>query len=205
MTNEEAIDFLKQYQNPEIYTDKCLLAHEMAISALQKQTLNESVYDKCPDTTKMMLLTIEQLREMDGRPVWVRVSESWRESGVYEGWMLIRFHGKDDRVRAYTYDTRFGATFHAQQDYGISWWAYAYPTAHIDREAWEPCGEMCRNNCATCDHNADEVFGDADYCKDCHRYSKWESSIHKYCERCGRPRTPEAWAELEKRLRGTNP
>lgn len=74
-----------------------------------------------------------------------------------------------------------------------------YP-AHIDWEAWEPCGEMCRNNCATCNHNADELFGDADYCKDCHRYSKWESSIHKYCERCGRPRTPEARAELEKRM-----
>lgn len=74
--------------------------------------------------------------------------------------------------------------------------------AHIDTEAWEPCGETCRNNCATCEHNADELFGDADYCKDCHRYSKWESSIHKYCERCGRPRTPEARAMLEKRLRG---
>lgn len=78
----------------------------------------------------------------------------------------------------------------------------AYPPAHIDWEAWEPCGEMCRNTCMTCGHNADELFGDADYCKDCHHYSKWESTIHKYCERCGRPKTPEAWAELEKRLRG---
>ena len=62
--------------------------------------------------------------------------------------------------------------------------------------AWKPCGEMCRNNCMNCDHNTDELFGDADYCKDCHNYSKWESSVHKYCERCGRPRTEEAWVEL---------
>lgn len=74
--------------------------------------------------------------------------------------------------------------------------------AHIDREAWEPCGETCRNTCMTCDHNADELFGDADYCTDCHRYSKWQSTVHKYCERCGRPKTPDAWDELEKRLRG---
>lgn len=77
-----------------------------------------------------------------------------------------------------------------------------YPPAHIDREAWEPCGEWCGKNCMNCDHNADELLGDADYCKDCHYCSKWESSVNKYCERCGRPRTPEAFSELEKRLRG---
>lgn len=71
----------------------------------------------------------------------------------------------------------------------------------IDREEWKPCGETCRNTCMTCGHNADELFGDADYCKDCHRCSKWESSVHKYCERCGRPRTEEAWGELESRMK----
>ena len=77
-----------------------------------------------------------------------------------------------------------------------------YTLVHIDREKWGPCGELCRNNCMTCDHNADELFGDADYCKDCHGCSKWESSVHKFCELCRRPKTPEAWDELEKRMRG---
>ena len=72
----------------------------------------------------------------------------------------------------------------------------------IKRENWKPCGEMCRKNCANCDHCADELWGDANYCKDCQGYSKWETSVHKYCERCGRPRNDEAWAELERRLNG---
>lgn len=75
-------------------------------------------------------------------------------------------------------------------------------TTYIEWDAWEPCGESCRKNCMNCEHNADELFGDADFCKDCHYYSKWESSVHKYCERCGRPRTQEAWDALKKRLMG---
>lgn len=69
-------------------------------------------------------LTIDQLREMDGEPVWVKVSENWRESGIKDGWRLVRLHKSDDRIRIYTYDTHFGPTFVAEQDYGQSWIAY---------------------------------------------------------------------------------
>ena len=69
-------------------------------------------------------LTIDELRQMDGEPVWVSVSNNWRESGVSEGWCIVRFHSEDDRVRVYVYDTRHGARFFAQQDYGESWIAY---------------------------------------------------------------------------------
>lgn len=48
-------------------------------------------------------------------------------------------------------------------------------TSHIDREAWEPCPECGPNRL---------IMGD------------------KYCCECGRPLTEEAWAELEKRVRG---
>ena len=130
-------------------------------------------------------LTLEQLREMDGQKIGIGDAKgNVAESTIVNAGSGFAI-GKSGT--------------HYNFDYcGKTW--YAYPPARIDREAWEPCGEMCRNNCATCDHNADELFGDADYCKDCHRYSKWESSIHKYCERCGRPRTPGAWAELENRM-----
>ncbi|OUN23571.1 hypothetical protein B5G34_00265 [Flavonifractor sp. An82] len=132
-------------------------------------------------------LTMEQLREMDGQPAWCEEQKEWGIIHIDPDgmWANIPFF----RGVYCDLDVKYN---------GLT--LYAYQPAHIDREAWKPCGEMCRNNCATCDHNADEVFGDADYCKDCHRYSKWESSIHKYCERCGRPRTPDAWAELEKRI-----
>ena len=69
-------------------------------------------------------LTLDELRQMDGEPVWVSISNNWRESGVSEGWCIVRFHSEDDRVRVYVYDTRHGARFFAQQDYGESWIAY---------------------------------------------------------------------------------
>lgn len=69
-------------------------------------------------------LTLEELREMDGEPVWVKVSENWRESGVKDGWRLVRLHKSDDRLRLYFYDTHFGPTFVAEQDYVQSWIAY---------------------------------------------------------------------------------
>lgn len=151
-----------------------------------------NMVDHIPDAEKMVPLTLEQLREMDGKPVWIeRIGSDSLED---KEWALVFCKEKFCRTSCGNI-ALFGC-------YGIGWLAYAYPPAHIDLEAWEPCGETCRNNCATCEHNADELFSDADYCKDCHRYSKWESSIHKYCERCGRPRTPEARAMLEKRLRG---
>lgn len=56
----------------------------------------------------------------------------------------------------------------------------AYPPAHIDREAWEPC-MLCKNP------------------KSLNLFLEMNC---RYCPKCGRPLTEEAWAELEKRLRG---
>lgn len=72
-------------------------------------------------------LTLEELRGMDGEPVWVVVSENWRESGIKSGWRLVSFHINDDRVRLYMFDTRFGASFFAEQDMGRSYWVYRRP------------------------------------------------------------------------------
>lgn len=69
-------------------------------------------------------LTLEELREMDGEPVWVEVSENWSKSGSKSGWYLVRFHKIDDRLRMYIYNTRSGATFVPEQDYVQSWIAY---------------------------------------------------------------------------------
>ena len=48
---------------------------------------------------------------MDGEPVWVTVSASWRESGILGGWCLVSYHITDDQVRVYLYNTRSGASF----------------------------------------------------------------------------------------------
>ena len=114
MTREDAIEAIKCNWPDSRYT---ILreALDMAISALRQQ---ETVANRNEP------LTLDELRKMDGEPVWVSVSNNWRESGVSEGWCIVRFHSEDDRVRVYVYDTRHGARFFAQQDYGESWWAY---------------------------------------------------------------------------------
>ncbi len=180
MTNEEAISVIENEIQIDVrlctdkQVDKFQTALYMAISALRAEPTGKA-------------LTLEQLREMDGQPAWCEEQKEW---GI--------IHIDPDGMWA---NIPFFRGVYCDLDVkhnGLT--LYAFPPAHIDREAWKPCRETCRNTCMSCDHNADELFGDADYCEDCHHYSKWESSVHKYCELCGRPKTPEALAELEKRM-----
>lgn len=72
----------------------------------------------------------------------------------------------------------------------------AYPPARIDREAWKPC-ECC--------NGAKYVYGQASAVVpngDKGQIEKEVEGDFDYCPECGRPLTPEAWAMLEKRLRG---
>lgn len=101
----------------EEYVDRCARFSE-EIMVLREKQRNDP-------------LTLDELKEMDGEPVWVLVSSNWRESGISEGWCIVRFHSDDDRVRVYIYDTRHGARFFAQQDYGISWWAYRHKPEEV--------------------------------------------------------------------------
>lgn len=117
MTRKDAIEAIKCNWPDSRYT---ILreALDMAVKALEDDNHFREV------TKKVEPLTLDELRKMDGEPVWVSVSNNWRESGVSEGWCIVRFHSEDDRVRVYVYDTRHGARFFAQQDYGESWLAY---------------------------------------------------------------------------------
>ena len=44
MTNLEAIEFLSQYLNKEVYTDKCYDAHKMAIDALKRVKWEDTLW-----------------------------------------------------------------------------------------------------------------------------------------------------------------
>lgn len=114
-------------------------------------------------------LTLDQLREMDGKPVWVKCLNSKKYTDPPIGWRIM------ERSITGTIGVWNGESCFAERDYGVDWLAYAYPPAHIDREAWEPC-ELCEKQ--------RKVFNE------------------DFCGNCGRPLTQEAWAELEKRLRG---
>lgn len=100
----------------------------------------------------MVPLTLEQLQEMNGEPVWITSVKKDRK--IPSRWVL--YSGKSesrDREDVYVFATTGGiAQGYKGAAYGKTWLAYANQPAHIDREEW----------------------------------------------------TAEAWAELEKRLRGVS-
>lgn len=72
-------------------------------------------------------LTLDQLREMDGLPVWVSVPVR-----KYSNWGIVDFNFK--RILPFFKEDSFWDF----SNFG-EWLAYEYPPAYIDREAWEPC------------------------------------------------------------------
>ena len=73
----------------------------------------------------------------------------------------------------------------------MGWIAYAYPPDHIDREAWtaewvdNDKSEEMMCKCSKCGYPVSYFWGKTEICPG-----------------CGRAMTPEAWVELEKRVRG---
>lgn len=137
-------------------------------------------------------LTLEQLRGMDGKPVWIMESPDWGHwefSEDAEDYILDR----DPDLYGLTYpDPEGKAGLHK-----LGWIAYAYPPVHIDREAWEPCYFCKTEQCFNCRH--DDLSLTDEPCNSCVG-DKWEPQ-YKFCPKCGRPFMTEAWAMLEKRLR----
>ena len=189
MTNEEAIAVIENEIQIDVRlcTDKQLerfqIALYMAISALRAEPTVEP-------------LTMEKLRETDGKPVWVVPQKSEHD---YCGWCVVSVSDRGDK---YSCAEIPGVEYWSWnfEDYGKSWIAYAYPLAHIDWGAWEPC-ESCIS-CENCKNNGDYDPYEGSYgeCGQCYGFSNFEPS--NFCRECGRPLTEEAQGELEKRLRG---
>lgn len=78
-------------------------------------------------------LTLEHLREMDGKPVWVEF-----EDGSGGLWGIVHISVFEQIVFPDSLHCTIGHPY-----YGKTYKAYAYPPAHIDRKAWEPC-ECCK-------------------------------------------------------------
>lgn len=164
-------------------------------------------------------LTLEQLREMDGRPVWVHVIDHTifaDKKDDFDGWGMCR----KSWVRIW--DSKRADIVHIDydfEDYGKDWIAYAYHPAHIDREAWEKPCSMCGGKTTLYQHTNTtklfmNTFGNAarlvtecmacpPYADCCMKGISANSAFKiKFCPECGRPLTEEAWAELEKRIIG---
>lgn len=125
-------------------------------------------------------LTLEQLWEMDGQPVYVKNMYFSELSG----WGIML----DNVCNSY-----HGVYF--IEEYGRSWLAYAYPPVHINREAW--------NSCEFCGELDASFVLYAGYSKQVAVDEFYEDEIDdvKFCPKCGRPLTNEAWDILEKRIK----
>lgn len=151
---------------------------------IAEDTISEmpTLTDHFPDPTKMIPLTLEQLRKMRGKWVWLVISG---EDGV-TGWAFVSGH---EISTFFGYDSDkhvVKATFSFEEN-GKEFFAYAYPPAHIDREAW------------TAEWTVDE-FGHK--CSKCGEYLPSEDGdiIPQFCPSCGRATTAEGLEELEKRM-----
>lgn len=150
------------------------------------QTCLEAVKVCSVDTNKTSPLTLEQLREMDGQPVWIMEAPDWGH------WELSEDAGdyltdRDPELYGLTYpDPEGKGGLHK-----LGWIAYAYKPGRIDWEAWSGCEcNSKKKACCTCVSMR---------CQFCIGGSEYKQG--KYCSTCGRPLTEKARAELEKRLR----
>lgn len=179
MNVEEAALWLKRYQGYEPFENGTVLKHsfdltdetvDVILSAIGGASIGEP-------------LTPEQLREMDGQPVFVKMKT------IHEltGWAIVHVDYQMGTIRLWG---KIGNWLRYQTD---DMEIYAYPPAQIDREAWEPC-QGCGSKCLTC------AVNETRKCTSC-KNAKNYLPLYKYCPKCGRPLIEEAWDELEKRLR----
>ncbi len=144
-------------------------------------------------------LTLEQLRKMEGMPAY------WPDAGCW-GIISVDSMGRWAGIPFFCGRIKEVNITYNIKERGIS--VYACPPAHIDREAWEPCiycerwenpdsVEMLTENE---DGSSTGIFifngilaSNTDGLQMRRIY---------FCPICGRPLTPEAWAELAKRIGG---
>ena len=122
-------------------------------------------------------LSLEQLKQMDGKPVFIPEINCWA---------LIT---KDVFVMLFTFPD--GEKCSANDWYQSVGPVYAYPPAHIDRRAWTAEWVPTTDDdgcvwlkCSACEYDLDSM-----------------EESNPFCPSCGRAMTEEAWAELERRVR----
>ena len=128
-------------------------------------------------------LTLEQLREMDGKPVYLYIYDT----ALSSGWHIIKAVTKD-KIIFRGWDTVYVPI----SSIGKSFDLYAYPPARIDREKWT--AEWVKydgyTECSKCEYwyNSSE--------------NEDEGDRPAFCPSCGRAMTQGAMEVLESRFNG---
>lgn len=136
-------------------------------------------------------LTLEQLRQMDGQPVWVEDFLRPERSA----WRLIYW----DRGKYFVLIAKTEIAY-LLDEYGKTWAAYACKSIDVDK--WEPCPYCVGKICATCkNHLIPNYF---EPCCSCVRGClDGKDDLYEpldFCSECGRPLRPNARMRLEKRI-----
>lgn len=158
-----------------LFFHSAINAH-LVLNILRYDERNQNPADPFPITPKCGLIKKEIMREMGGRPYW---HVGMRDESEAPHWAIL-----DPHIAKHIEDYGYGET----------WVAYEYPPAHIDREAWEPCK-------ACSDEYSQKISSYLERFHGC-ATSTVRVVNTDFCPCCGRPLTEEAWAMLEKRLRG---
>lgn len=127
-------------------------------------------------------LSLEQLKQMDGKPAWCEDVERWAivsvsDAGKWKDIPFALFEKNDARFEWNVEDRELSL--------------YSYPPAHIDRNEWTAEWVPMTDDdgcvwleCSACEYDLDSL-----------------EEPHPFCPSCGRAMMPEAWAELKRRVR----
>lgn len=132
-------------------------------------------------------LTLEELRQMDGKPVYYKTAKQW---------FIVELNHPEFGDCVMNTSCQYIPLEQAARRNRF----YAQEPIRIDRSTWEPCAE-CAPNCSWCKHYQETAKSIPDICHECKHYSNYEPDYNFCCE-CGRPLTDAAWETLEKRLEG---
>lgn len=183
MKIEEAIEWMEEtIQDTKEFFDQCS-------PALQKELIEQKeVFELAITALRSMQeagepLSLEQLQEMDGQPVWIEDTSCWGlvfipKAGQFKNSPFVLFRKEGVQFEWHVTDSELTI--------------YSYPPAHIDRSEWTAEWMPMTDDdgcvwleCSTCEYDLDSL-----------------EESHPFCPSCGRAMTEEAWAELERRLRG---
>lgn len=124
-------------------------------------------------------LTLEELRKMDGKPVYYKTAKQWFIVALNYpdfGDCVINASGQYVSLEKAARQNRF----------------YAIEPPRLDRSAWKPCNN-CKSKCRTCLRN------ETRRCIKCKNFDCY-FPVNNFCPYCGRPLTDMAWEMVEREI-----
>lgn len=197
MTYEEAANIVDPYERGRSLLkynffdrfEKQQEAYRIAAELLRK--CDENATEIKPDSNQP--LTLEQLREMYDNTDMCGLPSILEVTGVKCFGIVDR---RDDDGICGVFAAN--GSWLKEKEYGKTWIAYAYPPAHIDREAWDDC-PVCGKYKAISFKGFRTKEEAIDLSGNVHPHITGGAM---FCPKCGKPRNERAWADLEQRLRG---